>query len=207
MVAGDLLDGGPDDTVAAAEALGAEILAGNHEVSAALGIIITPQDASTRQRAAELSDRFASGEWGLATAADGWLITHAGVSVALEDVVQRAGRDAHAVADSLNELFIAEFVQAARDSRLSWVDLERYRLIGGAMGPLWFRPHDLSMIPGGLKQIAGHTAPEYLGASLTNDLAAAGWLLVEPGGHRGRRPAFRYAVIEDGVASVVSRSE
>lgn len=206
VIAGDLLDGGHDDTVALAESLGATILAGNHEVSAALGIVIAPQDESTRRRAAELRERFTSGEWPLAAEADGWLITHAGVSVALDDLVRHAHGDAAALAGLLNARFAEEIADAARARRLGWADLERYALVGGALGPLWFRPHDLDLLPRGLRQIVGHTAAEYLGAPLVHRLEAAGWLLVEPGGHRGAGPAFRYAVVAGGQAHVVSRT-
>lgn len=205
IIAGDLLDGGSDDTVALAESLGATILAGNHEVSAALGVIISPQDETTRRRAPELRERLRSGEWPLATAVDGWLVTHAGVSSALDELIVRAAYEPGVLASLLNEQFLAEMDAAVRARRLSWVDIEQYRLLGGQLGPLWFRPYDLTLVPSGLRQIVGHTAPEYLGPDLTRRLESAGWLLIEPGGHRGRRPDFRYAVIENGDAHVVSR--
>ena len=80
VVAGDLIDVGGDDTVALAESLGATVLAGNHEVAAAMGLLrISPQNPDSLTRGPEFAGRFATGEWALAAAADGWLITHAGV--------------------------------------------------------------------------------------------------------------------------------
>lgn len=206
IIAGDLLDGGSDDTVGLAESLGATVLAGNHEVSAALGVIIAPQDASTRRRASELRERFSSGEWPLAAAADGWLVTHAGLSVEFRHLIEQAAADPARLAARLNDDFRREVDEASKAMRRGGVALERFPLLGSAMGPLWFRPFDLTDIPAGIRQIVGHTAPELLGEKVSARLAERGWRLVEPGGHRGRRPAYRYAVVEGGQTRVVSHA-
>jgi len=202
VIAGDLVDVGSDDTIALAEELGATVLAGNHEVSAAIGLRISPQNPETLAMGPELARRFASGEWPLALAVDGWLITHAGVSVTLDDIVMRAGGDPQAVSVSLNELFRAEMSSAVRRMPVTWEDLASFRLIGGEMGPLWFRPMSLHHVPSGLRQVVGHTPPEMLSESQLASLEARGWRLVEPGNRGEAGASYRYAVIEDGEAVV-----
>ncbi|TLM97281.1 MAG: hypothetical protein FDZ75_04850 [Actinobacteria bacterium] len=202
VVAGDLVDVGSDDTVGFAESLGATILAGNHEVSAALGLRIAPQNVETLLRGPEFAERMLDGRWKLAVEVDGWLVTHAGVSVALDDLVARAGYDAGALALDLNERFRRELAAAREEGPLEWQDMERYRLVGGELGPLWFRPTMLSRIPSGLRQIVGHTPPDVLGDALVTRLESYGWLLVESGGHGAAH--VRYAVVEpSGEAHVV----
>ncbi len=204
VVVGDLVDVGSDDTIAVAEQLGATILAGNHEVSAAIGLRISPQHPETLAAGPEFADRFASGEWPLAVAIDGWLLTHAGVSVALDDIVSNAGGDVDALAEELNRLFRVEIESAVQHAPVTWDGLTSFRLIGGEMGPLWFRPMSLHHIPSGLRQIVGHTPPEMLSPGHLAALQSRGWRLVEPGGRPDRGAGFRYAVIEGGDACVVS---
>jgi hypothetical protein len=205
IVAGDLVDVGTDDTIAMADSLGATVLAGNHEVSAAIGLRISPQNPETRAMAPELARRFASGEWPLAVEVEGWLVTHAGVSEALSDVIGPAAGDAAAIASTLNEHFRDEISSAVRRMPLDYDELGGYRLIGGELGPLWFRPVSLTHIPSGLRQIVGHTPPEAVASEHLAALRSRGWLLVEPGGHAstGRGPRLRYAVVEDGEARVI----
>lgn len=207
VIAGDLVDVGTDDTIALADALGATVLAGNHEVAAAIGLQISPQNPETRLLAPELARRFASGEWPLALAVDGWLITHAGVSTALSDITDRFSGDAEQIADALNHLFRDEIASAVRRMPVSFQDLDRYRLIGGEMGPLWFRPLNMGHIPSGLRQVVGHTPPDALPEHLTSSLERHGWLLVEPGGHAGGRGSagdLRYAVLQNGAGRIVT---
>lgn len=205
IVAGDLVDVGTQDTIGLADSLGATVLAGNHEVSAAIGLRITPQNPETRAIAPELARRFASGEWPLAVAVEGWLITHAGVSESLSDVIAEADSDPATIAEKLNARFRDEIASAVRQMPLDYDELASYRLIGGELGPLWFRPMDLTRIPSGLRQIVGHTPPEALSPAQLAALELRGWLLVEPGGHAatGRGPGLRYALIQNGEAEVV----
>lgn len=204
VVAGDLIDVGFDDTISLAESYGAVILAGNHEAAAAVGLRISPQNPESIARGAEFGERIVSGEWKLAYAAEGHLITHAGVSLALSDVLS-AQPDLESLASDLNERFIAEVESALSAAPLTWVDLERYRLLGSPLGPLWFRPFNVSQLPSGIRQIIGHTAPELLPGELPAAVRSAGWLLVEPGGHdpSGSGVDFRYALVEDGRATVI----
>jgi len=202
VVAGDSVDVGPDDALGMAQSLGATILAGNHEVAAAVGLRITPQHAESLARGPEFAARFADGTWPLALAVDGWLITHAGVSSALSDVISRVSADPVALAAELNRMFRAEMTTAIESMPLAWTDLERFRLIGGEMGPLWFRPMRPMDLPSGLRQIVGHTPPELLPESGRALLRSSGWLLIEPGGHGGIGPAYRYAIIENGDAQI-----
>lgn len=204
VVAGDLVDIGTDDTIALAEELGATILAGNHEVSAAIGLRISPQNPETLAMGPELARRLTEGEWPLAIAVDGWLITHAGVSVTLDDIVVTAGSEPDAVAAALNELFRAEVSDAVRRMPIDWDSLANFRLIGGEMGPLWFRPLSLHHVPSGLRQVVGHTPPEMLSPSHLSALEARGWRLVEPGRRGEGHSGFRYAIIQDGDARVVT---
>ena len=195
---------GRDDTVALAEQLGATVLAGNHEVSAAIGLRISPQNPETLARGPEFASRFASGEWPLAVAVDGWLVTHAGVSVALDDIVMMAGHDVGVLAENLNELFRDEMSSAVQRVPITWDSLTSFRLIGGEMGPLWFRPTSLHHVPGGLRQVVGHTPPEMLSPAHRSALESRGWRLVEPGRRGDRGAGFRYALIEEGEARVIS---
>lgn len=202
VIAGDLVDVGPDDTIALAESLGARVLAGNHEVSAAIGLRISPQHASSLERGAEFAERMISGEWPIALDVDGWLVTHAGISLTLDDIIIRAGYSAAAIAEDLNARFVEEMRAAVADAPLEWDSLSRFRILGSQMGPLWFRPIEPMHIPGGVRQIVGHTPPDFLGMAQVDRLTALGWLLVEPGGHEAEG-GFRYAVVEDGAARVV----
>lgn len=201
IVAGDLIDVGDDDTTGFAESMGATVLAGNHEVSAAVGLRITPQNAESLTRGPEFAERMLDGRWPLAVAVDGWLITHAGVSVALDDVIARTGHDPATIAETLNGMFRAEVAEALGAAPLAWADMERFRLIGGELGPLWFRPIDLTRVPSGLRQIVGHTPADLLGEPMEDRLRSSGWLLVESGGHRDHA-AVRYAIVESGSARV-----
>lgn len=214
VIAGDLIDVGTDDVIALAEAHGATVLAGNHEVSAALGLRISPQHPESLERGSEFAERFASGVWPLAVEVEGFLITHAGVSATLSDLIDRAGGEVAAVAERLNHLFRSEVESARAQAPLAWEDIERLRLCGSPAGPLWFRPRSAAQLPSGLRQIVGHTPPEMYPPETLDALEHAGWLLVESGGHgatavtcrRGGRilyPSVRYAVIEDGTARLV----
>jgi hypothetical protein len=205
VTAGDLIDVGEDDVVSHAEALGATVLVGNHEIAAALGLRIFPQNESSVARGDEFAAKIGRGDWKLAAEADGWLITHAGVSVTLSDMISALGTDAAAIAATLNGRFADEFADAVTHRPLSWDDLERYRLLGGQAGPLWFRPMDTTLLPFGIRQMVGHTPPESMSETSVRVLGLAGWLLVDSGGH-GRSASsthFRYGLIEDGHAVVV----
>ncbi|PKQ15784.1 MAG: hypothetical protein CVT67_07985 [Actinobacteria bacterium HGW-Actinobacteria-7] len=205
IVAGDLLDVGTDEMIELTESLGATILAGNHEVAAAIGLRIKPQNPETRTMAPELARRFASGEWPLAVAIDGWLVTHAGVSTALSDIIDTAGADVNSLAEILNTQFRDEISSAVRRMPLDNDQIAQYRLIGGELGPLWFRPMNPAHIPSGLRQIVGHTPPTSMGQQHLATLNSRGWLLIEPGGHPRAHgdPAVRYALVENGEARVI----
>lgn len=203
VVAGDLIDVGSEDALSYAESVGATILAGNHEVSAAIGLRISPQNAESLVRGPEFAEHMTSGRWKLAHVADGHLITHAGVSSAFSDVITRHP-DLDDLAAELNASFAAEIAEAVARKPLTWEDLERFRLLGSSLGPLWFRPFATSQLPSGIRQIVGHTAPELLPGDLLAAVRSAGWLLVEPGGRdiSGTPVDFRYAVVADGRAQV-----
>lgn len=203
VVAGDMIDVGCDDVVSAVSGLGATVLVGNHEVAAAMGLRISPQDPRSLERGPEFAELMTSGRWSLATAVDGWLVTHAGVSVALEHVIALHDRDPHRIATALNELFVAEVQRAMQNPPVTPDDLDSYQLLGSEAGPLWFRPFDLTRVPRGLRQIVGHTPPELLSKAQLRELDTHGWRLIEPGHRAGQQAAVRYAVIEDGEAHVV----
>lgn len=202
IVAGDLIDVGPEDAIGLAESYGAEVLVGNHELAAAVGLRISPQNADSVARGPEFAERMLSGDWKLASAAGDHLITHAGVSSALSDII-RSNRGLDELTADLNRRFVEELEIAVSQAPLSWEDLDRFRLLGSPLGPLWFRPFDTSQLPSGMRQIVGHTAPELLRSDLAAAIRSAGWYLIEPGGHGSAGGvAFRYAVVEDGHATV-----
>lgn len=202
VVAGDLIDIGSEDTIRLAESYGAEILVGNHELAAAVGLRISPQNADSLARGPEFAERMLSGAWRLASVAGDHLITHAGVSAALSDIIA-ANPSLDGLAADLNRRFIEELEIAVSLAPLAWDDLDRFRLLGSPLGPLWFRPFAASQLPSGIRQVVGHTAPELLPGDLAAAVRSAGWYLVEPGGHAGAADVdFRYAVVEDGHATV-----
>lgn len=205
VVAGDLVDIGPDDCVAAAERHGATILAGNHEVSAALGVGISPQNDDTPARGPEFARRFLTGEWPLAIAVEGWLVTHGGLSTAFHDAIERAGRDAEVLAAELNEGFRAELQRFFRRDLTEW-DAGRSAILGSEFGPLWFRAARPVTVPDGVRQVVGHTPCELFPPESLAALERKSFLLVDPGAHMMDTPAghFRYAVIADGEARVVN---
>lgn len=213
IVAGDLLDIGPGDALAYAERSGAVILPGNHEVAAALGLRISPQHPSSLERGPELLDNMLGRRWPLAVAVEGILITHAGISTALDDVIERADGNPQTIANALNAEFVAELAVLAESQPESWSTVAHFRLVGGQLGPLWFRPLDPDRVPLGLRQIAGHTPPDMLTPADREAVAARGLLMIEPGSHSRRRgllgalrpgaPTLRYAVIENGEAHLV----
>jgi hypothetical protein len=204
VVAGDLVDTGPDDCIAAAQAHGATILAGNHEVSAAIGVDISPQNDDTPERAGEFAERFVSGDWRLAAAVDGWLVMHGGLSVAFQNEIDVARGDVERLASELNEAFRAE-VKRYLDGETSTWSIGRSRIVGSEFGPLWFRAAHAAMVPDGLKQVCGHTPCELIPASTLPQLERKPFLLVDPGAHLEANPRHRvrYALIEDGEAHVV----
>lgn len=207
IVAGDLIDVGQDDIVGLTRELGGTILAGNHEVAAALGLAITPQNPESRARAAEFAEALASGEWPLAASADGWIVTHAGLSVALDDFLRPLAADLDAIVSELNDRFVAEMAEARGRDAHDWPSMERFRLLGGQLGPLWFRPLATADLLG-VRQVAGHTPVGHYTPAAVNSFAAAGLLLVDAGGHLRNDPGrFRYALIEDGEARVVDSDE
>lgn len=208
VLAGDVVDVGTDDVIALATELGATILAGNHEVAAALGLSITPQNPETRLRRDEFAEKFASGQWPLAFAAEGWLITHAGISIALDDIYRQHPGDAAGLAADLNARFAAEMRAAISTPQPDWAGIERFRLLGGAMGPLWFRPEQGSQLAP-INQIAGHTPVDSYPPVVVRDFTLRGMLLIDMAGH-DRAPApgrFRYALVEDGMARVFDSSD
>lgn len=214
VIAGDLVDIGTDDTIGRASDIGALVLAGNHEVAAALGLVISPQNKESLDLGPEFAERITWGDWRLAHACDGWLVTHAGVSSAFLASTGLLGQDAETLADSLNALFVEEMTRAVRSVPMDWWDLEEYAILGGHGGPLWFRPLRTAKLPAGIRQIVGHTPPETFEDYELEALERAGWLLIDPGighGRTGSRrgmahlidPSFRYAVIEAGDARVI----
>lgn len=202
IVAGDLVDGGPDDCIALAERHGAEILAGNHEASAALGLPISPQDPETPARGPGFLGRFLSGEWPLAAQANGWLITHAGVSRMFDGEVLFAGFDAGRLAEDMNARFVEELVVLDSEDEEGMATIPA-RIVIAQHGPLWFRPHGPEWIPPRMKQVAGHTAPELLPQEVVEQLAGIDFLLCDPHARGDSDPARRYryvAIEEDGTA-------
>lgn len=205
IAAGDLVDIGPDDCIAAAEWHRAVILAGNHEVSAALDVDIFPQNPETPARGPEFAQRFLSGEWPLAAAVDGWLVTHGGLSVMFDDDVKSSAGDIEQLAERLNEAFRAEMTRYLEGEISIW-SLGRSRILGSELGPLWFRAGRPDLVARGVRQVVGHTPCELFSESAVAELAHHDFLLIDPGAHlepdpRGR---VRYAIIENGAATVVN---
>lgn|GEM_PF-6122451 len=205
VLAGDLVDIGPDDTVSTAESLGATILAGNHEVSAALGLEISPQSEETRKHGRDYARKLQVGQWPLALAVEGWLITHGGLSTLFGEEIERSRGDVDRLAEELNGAFVGEIARFL-DGEMSAYSLGRSRIVGSELGPLWFRAARPELVPGGIRQVVGHTPCELYTPEGLAVLAAKNFLLIDPGAHLGaaEEGSFRYAVIENGEARVVN---
>jgi predicted phosphodiesterase len=85
VFAGDLLDRGPDadGCIALVERHATEVIFGNHDVAALLGLPIDPQNPGSPAFGPFLREKVLADPtiaWKAATCIDGVLITHAGVS-------------------------------------------------------------------------------------------------------------------------------
>jgi hypothetical protein len=130
VIAGDLVDIGTDDTIGVAEELDATILAGNHEVSGAIGLHISPQNPETLAMWPELARRLVEGV-AARLEVDGWLITRARCVVALDGIVLTSGRRALWRPRSTRS-FARE--SRARCSKCLSTRTVAFRLIGGEIG-------------------------------------------------------------------------
>ena len=196
VYAGDLLDRGPDaqGCIALVERYATEILLGNHDAAALFGFPVLPQNAESRGLRPYLRQKVLDGGWKLATAVEGVLVTHAGVSQDYGDLFQHeCGSDPARLAACLNARFEALVVREPplRD----WYDDP----LLGDFGPLWFRPAPythLAPLPG-CAQIAGHTLP-------LSRMEGTHFYMIDPTSfdcfdEPGR---YRYALIENGVVRV-----
>jgi serine/threonine protein phosphatase 1 len=196
IFAGDAIEVGRDSArcLDLLDELGAECLVGNHEYGAFVG---RPIEGSRLDRA--LVDRVTgsirSGRWRLAAAADGVLVTHAGVGQRLA-LDSELGGGAELIAQVLNDEFAGAVATRSRKTAS----------VAGYSGPLWWRPGFDDPPLAGIVQVAGHTPPEIIGeGGSAEDWAARGVHLIDPYVRgwrlRGFRPPapIRYAVIEDGV--------
>ena len=200
VYAGDLLDRGPDGEgcIALVEKYATEVLLGNHDVAALLGLDIFPQNSDSPGRCgffrAKVLDADRTRAWKVATVVEGVLITHAGVSEQYESLFrEECEADLSRLADRLNALFLG-LVQRDPPVR-HWLEDDML----GDDGPFWFRPWPFSTRAplAGCLQIAGHTPPLRL-------LARAGFYMIDP--CVWSLPEFagcyRYAVVEAGRVRV-----
>lgn len=180
VFAGDALDIGPDPrgVLRLLEEYGAECLIGNHDACALLGIRIHPQDEVSFTIANENRDWMMS--WDVITEVDGVTVSHAGVP---------------------------------GTSPMKW-DMPLNLLARYDNGPLWIRPgldFPTSMMRG--PQVFGHTPREAYPAEKLVGMEADGLFIIDPyarafykGAGFGSVPNdewFRYALIVDGVVSIV----
>lgn len=203
IFAGDAIEVGRDSSrcLDLLEQLGAECLVGNHEYGVFTGRPVEdePLDPELVRR---VVDSIESGRWRIAVAADGILITHAGVGKRF--AVDAESGDAEGGADLIARVLNHEFeVAVASRSR-------KAGSVVGSSGPLWWRPGSNGVPIPGVTQIAGHTPAEILdGADAAAHWAARGVFLIDPYVRGWRARDFlppvpiRYAVIEDGAVQVV----
>jgi predicted phosphodiesterase len=194
IFAGDFLDVGiePDKCFDILEEQGAEMLFGNHEVSVLLNKPVTPQSLVSWEYQAMFEKLVRDPEqpWKVATAHDGVLITHAGVSQVYHRALygyEEMGADY--VADYFNKRFelILDVPEIALDF---WAN----------DSPLWFRPGLMAPLPG-IVQVAGHTPAEMLPKD-------ENYYSVDPySRHNFSRDRYRYAEIIDGDVQVYDSND
>ena len=160
VFAGDLLDRGgqPGACLERLDALGAEMLIGDHDHATMLGYFIGEQSPASRGYRRALLRRFSSGALSLVTAVDGVLISHAGLSRAFAADFAAVGRDPVRLAQLVNEEFCRDL---GRQLSVGMQQPEPRTLDGHS--PMWLRVDDPDVGPqrllDGIEQIAGHTTP------------------------------------------------
>lgn len=203
VFAGDAIEVGRDSArcLDMLEELGAECLVGNHEYGVFTGHPVEDErlDVAVVSR---VTESITSGRWRVAAAADGVLISHAGVDerFAVDPESEHSG-GAELIARVLNEQFETEVARRSMKAGS----------VVGSSGPMWWRPGFNGDPVPGVIQVAGHTPPEMM----AERDAAARWAqrgihLIDPYVRGWRRRGFlpptpvRYAVIEDGAVRVVN---
>ena len=198
VYAGDLVDRGPDPEgcIELIERYAAEVLVGNHDVGVLLDLPIFPQESRGSGLRLFLRQKVlaASSAWRVATAVEGVLITHAGVSSHYDWVLQEECQgDPARLAGLLNATFVAA-VEREPQVR-EWDD----HPILSEDGPLWFRPRPYSyLLPlAGRAQVVGHTPP-------IPELEPLDFYMIDPCAFEGMADPgrYRYAVIQAGCVRV-----
>ncbi len=202
VYAGDLLDRGPDGPgcITLVESDATEVLLGNHDVAAMLGLVVYPQNRESPGLGALFREKVLNPDrskaWKVATCVDGVLITHAGVSEEYEQVFkEQCGSDPTRLADCLNATFLT--LVERQPPVGDWFEHDML----GENGLFWFRPRPYSRLAPlpGCPQVVGHTPPL---ARLQED----GFYMIDPCAWewelRGVPGYLRYAVIETGRVRV-----
>jgi hypothetical protein len=209
IVAGDLVDAGRGGfaCIELAERSSAEVLIGNHEHVFFWGDTLDEGRADPKLQKL-VHKRIVAGEFKLAAVADGVVISHAGFSADWREAFENElGSDPEALADEANRR-LAAWAGVAHRQHYE----QTATLLFGQDGPLWFRPIDASDLLPGVAQVTGHTPPElYRTRKPTQEFRAAGFYQIDPFARgwawRGcpDPPPLRYAIIEKGQVTVVSR--
>lgn len=229
VVLGDAVDIGKGswDVLHLIEELGGILLLGNHEFAHIIGQRLRFDDGGSAYDSGLdwgkgfptwLLDRIEARTIGLAYAADGVLMTHAGLSQdAYDATLEAAGwpgesPSAETFAGLLNGL-LPGLMRRPLYPDVSpygfWVPGEYgWRLLGtgASLTPLWFRPGIDGVPFAGYTQVAGHTPPSAVKARNREWLAANGCHLIDPWDpeHYDKPGYVRYATIEGGRVSVIT---
>ncbi len=202
---GDFLDRGPDPQgcLDLIECHATEVIVGNHDVAVLLGMFIWPQDEGSPRYRSLLIDKVLNKDpryaWKAATAVEGVIVSHAGISGRYERVFRETCReDPQLFAEQLNEEF-----RAAVRRRLGEAEEDANAGADGMFGdygPFWFRPPPYSRARplSGVAQVAGHSPP-------VKELAKDQFYMIDPAvwlTEWGEPLRFRYAVIEGGCVRV-----
>jgi hypothetical protein len=205
VYAGDFLDRGPDPEgcLELVERHATEVLVGNHELAVLLGLPISGFERESRGFRQLLLDRVLGTDsdsasdkaWKVATSVEGVLITHAGVHVRYQEVLDgECQGDPARLAAHLNRVFVAAVRQ-----ELETGEWDKHGILGET-GPLCFRPlpyWDRTPLAG-VTQVVGHTPPQpELEADGFYMIDPCAWMMMLDGPGR-----LRYAVIEEGRVEV-----
>lgn len=184
IFAGDIVDVGdhPYECLSLLVDSEAELLWGNHDVAALYGLKIWPYNIASEEFM-ELLRKYEH-ELKLATHFKGVLITHAGLSI------NRYIEVVNTIADDNISANIVDVVSSLNNTTI----LREYK---NRDGVLWYRPSKSNVWHTRVKQVVGHTPPEYVKRCM-DPWPLNKFYVVDPySGNGFGDDRYRYAIIDD----------